>query len=80
VNFLSSARALLRFMFDVHILEAERYGELVTYQFTPLGNERVSTWPSYGSPKTMPRNEAARLWRSLRRKGWTIQEQREIPF
>ena len=58
-----------------YTLEAERYGEWVQYHFTPNANAKgeVHTAPSFGPAKTIPVQEARRLWSALIRKGWTIQ-------
>lgn len=58
-----------------YTLEAERYGEWVYYHFMPNANAKgeVYTKPSFGQAKTMPVQEARRLWSALIRKGWTLQ-------
>jgi hypothetical protein len=62
-----------------HTLEAQRYGEWVTYHFVPQSHG-VSTKPSFGPWKTLPHEEARRLWRSLVRKGWTVQPEPQVDF
>lgn len=51
-------------------MEVERYGEWVDYKFMPLVGGRVWTKSSFGTEKTLPAEEARRLWRALLRKGW----------
>lgn len=71
----SSGGVVLDFnpMANYYTLEVERYGEWVKYDFMPNANNTVYTKPSFGRGKTIPTEEARRLWSALIRKGWSLQ-------
>jgi len=58
----------------LYTMQVERYGEWVEYKFMPLDDGSVWTKPTFGAAKTLPAEEARRLWRALRRKGWVMPE------
>ena len=64
----------------VYTMEVERYGEWVEYKFMPLADGWVWTKPSFGTEKSLPAEEARRLWRALLRKGWVLQPEPCINF
>jgi len=64
----------------LYTVQVERYGEWVDYKFMPLDDGSVWTKPTFGVAKTLPAEEARRLWRALRRKGWEVMPESCINF
>ena len=49
--------------------------------FWPLSDgQKVMVIPSWGGEKTVSVVEARRMWSSMKRKGWTLQEELVVEF